>query len=66
MTVHERLLPAVASLSAAQQRGAACVHCGITLSARTAVDLGPRLVDAHGSSAQWFPRCCTSCGKDRT
>ncbi|MFF5278803.1 hypothetical protein [Streptomyces sp. NPDC000133] len=58
-------LPAIKTLSQAQQRGVQCVFCAVTLSARTAVDLGPRMTDAHGSAARWFPRCCTTCRKGR-
>ncbi|MFH8474711.1 hypothetical protein [Streptomyces sp. NPDC018000] len=53
-----RELPPVASLSDAQQRGVCCVFCGVTLSAETAVDLGPQVIDVFGSTVRWFPRSC--------
>ncbi|MET9916070.1 hypothetical protein ABZZ04_03175 [Streptomyces sp. NPDC006435] len=53
-----RELPPVASLSDAQQRGACCAFCGITLSADNAVDLGSRVIDVFGSTVRWFPRSC--------
>ncbi|MFJ8855128.1 hypothetical protein [Streptomyces sp. NPDC102437] len=56
-------LPDPAALSSAQQRGAQCVWCSAGLSNGTAHDLGPRLIDAHGTSALWFPRCCPTCWK---
>ncbi|WP_327278658.1 zeta toxin family protein (plasmid) [Streptomyces sp. NBC_01224] len=59
-------LPRLMSLSSAQRRGAHCVFCSAALSARTAVDLGARPVDARGSSALWFPRRCATCPKDRS
>ncbi|MFF5045717.1 hypothetical protein [[Kitasatospora] papulosa] len=54
----QRELPPVSTLSAYQQRGVHCVFCGKALQVGQLVDLGPRLVDAHGSTVQWFPRCC--------
>lgn len=54
-------LPDPAALSSAQQRGAGCVWCGITLAVRNAVNLGPRHVDVHGCRVQWFPRGCRNC-----
>ncbi|WUX45352.1 hypothetical protein OG769_16490 [Streptomyces sp. NBC_01435] len=58
-------LPSVQSLSEAQQRGANCVWCGAPLAIGAAHDLGPRPVDAHGTSAFWFPRCCPTCWAGR-
>ncbi|MER7135425.1 hypothetical protein ABT358_02630 [Streptomyces sp. NPDC000341] len=51
-------LPPVSTLSSHQQRGVDCVFCGKSLQVGQIIDLGPRPVDAHGSSAQWFPRRC--------
>ncbi|MFJ2741865.1 hypothetical protein ACIO3O_19630 [Streptomyces sp. NPDC087440] len=49
-------VPPLATLSERQRRGADCVFCGITLTAETAVDLGPRVrLEASG---RWFPRAC--------
>lgn len=59
----EFTLPNPASLSDAQQRGAHCVWCGTPLATGAAHDLGPRPVDAHGVSVDWFPRCCRTCWK---
>ncbi|MFJ2896167.1 hypothetical protein ACIO87_14965 [Streptomyces sp. NPDC087218] len=56
-------LPDPALLSGAQQRGTHCVWCSVALVNGTARDLGPRPVDAHGTSALWFPRCCPICWK---
>lgn len=56
-------LPAIESLSSHQQRGANCVFCMAPLSNAAAHDLGPRPVDAHGTAARWFPRCCPTCRK---
>ncbi|MFJ2591015.1 hypothetical protein [Streptomyces sp. NPDC087538] len=63
LKVHEVDLPGPVTLSGAQQRGAHCVWCSVALASSTAHDLGPRLVDAHGTSALWFPRCCPTCWK---
>lgn len=49
-------LPPVETMSEAQLRGAVCVFCGGTTVPGDVVDLGSRSVDAHGSSASWFPR----------
>ncbi|MEV0526652.1 hypothetical protein AB0I66_24730 [Streptomyces sp. NPDC050439] len=35
----------------------------MALSNATAVNLGERSVDAHGSCTHWFPRACRSCAK---
>lgn len=59
-------LPDLESLSDAQQRGANCVWCVAPLSNATARDLGSRPVDAHGTLARWFPRCCPTCWRTRT
>lgn len=56
-------LPDPVTLSDAQQRGANCVWCGAPLAIGAAHDLGPRPVDAHGTAAGWFPRCCPTCWK---
>lgn len=61
MSAVTRELPPVAGLSDEQQRGAACVWCATELTVQTAVDLGARRIDAHGSSVQWFPRGCSNC-----
>ncbi|WP_328898584.1 hypothetical protein OHR86_00215 [Streptomyces sp. NBC_00441] len=61
-------LPDPATLSDAQQRGAACVWCTAPLTNTNARDLGARpLLDPDFSSAvRWYPRCCpTTCRKDR-
>ncbi|MGW2176749.1 hypothetical protein ACWCXX_01410 [Streptomyces sp. NPDC001732] len=62
MTVRD--LPPVDELTGQQRRGANCCFCGSPLLNGTAHDLGPRPVDAHGTSALWFPRCCPLCWKD--
>ncbi|MFC5912619.1 hypothetical protein [Streptomyces pulveraceus] len=49
-------LPSAQSLSEAKQRGANCVWCFAPLAIGAAHDLGPRLIDAHGTSNRWFPR----------
>ncbi|GAA3103289.1 hypothetical protein GCM10010449_27940 [Streptomyces rectiviolaceus] len=54
-------LPDPGGLSGQQVRGRACVWCAVALRNSTAVDLGVREVDAHGSSASWFPRGCRPC-----
>ncbi|MFD8852578.1 hypothetical protein [Streptomyces sp. NPDC059604] len=61
MTVRD--LPPVDDLTGQQQRGVHCVWCSVALANGTARDLGPRPVDAHGTSALWFPRCCPICWK---
>ncbi|WP_405615252.1 hypothetical protein [Streptomyces sp. NBC_01508] len=54
-------LPAPESLTEGQLRGADCVRCETRLNNATAVDFGPREVDAHGIVVNWFPRACTGC-----
>lgn len=54
-------LPDPDGLSEPQVCGRACVWCAVALSNPTAVDLGERAVDAHGSSTHWFPRGCRPC-----
>ncbi|MEV0324594.1 hypothetical protein ACIBKX_40380 [Streptomyces sp. NPDC050658] len=54
-------LPDLHALSEAQTRGKACVWCAVTLAPVTAVDLGERDADAHGSLTRWFPRSCREC-----
>lgn len=56
-------LPRVDTLTQAQVRGRACVWCSVALSNATAVNLGERTVDAHGSRTHWFPRACRPCAK---
>ncbi|MEU0369118.1 hypothetical protein ABZ070_02440 [Streptomyces sp. NPDC006283] len=51
-------LPAISTLSQRQQRGMDCVHCGIVLTAETAVDLGPRRLRIADHITHWFPRAC--------
>lgn len=58
-------LPGPTELSDAQQRGANCVWCTAPLSNEAAHDLGARPVDAHGTAARWFPRCCPTCWRAR-
>ncbi|MGW0537793.1 hypothetical protein [Streptomyces sp. NPDC003032] len=55
-------LPDPAGLAEDQVCGRRCVWCAASLNTAIAVDLGARDVDAHGSGARWFPRCCRSCG----
>lgn len=54
-------LPPVESLTERQLRGADCVCCETRLSNGSAVDLGTRTVDAHGTVTSWFPRACNGC-----
>lgn len=49
------------ALSEPQLSGRACVWCRVPLSNDTAVDLGQRGTDAHGSKVSWFPRSCHTC-----
>ncbi|MYQ41712.1 hypothetical protein B046DRAFT_01904 [Streptomyces sp. LamerLS-316] len=58
-------LPPIAKLSAQQQRGVHCVFCGTTLFTGAVRDLGPQLIEAHGSVIRWFPRSCLSCPKEQ-
>lgn len=54
------VLPPLDALSKQQVRGLMCVWDGVTLSAETAVDLGPR--EREGADGVlWFPRGCRSC-----
>ncbi|MFF1711493.1 hypothetical protein [Streptomyces sp. NPDC058268] len=55
------LLPSVETLSEPQASGRACVWCAVALSNTTAANFGERAVDAHGSSAHWFPSGCRPC-----
>ncbi|MGW0538562.1 hypothetical protein [Streptomyces sp. NPDC003032] len=57
-------LPDVRTLATAQVCGEACVWCAATLTT-TAVGLGEREVEAHGSLTRWAPRCCRDCGFKR-
>ncbi|MFB6873811.1 hypothetical protein [Streptomyces sp. NPDC056323] len=61
-----RDVPPAIELTEQQQRGATCVWCAAPLSNAAAHDLGPRTVNAHGSAARWFPRCCPTCWKNHS
>lgn len=54
-------LPAHAGLSQYQDRGQACVWCGVILSTETAVDLGKRRLRLLDTHRDWFPRGCRRC-----
>lgn len=54
-------LPEPDTLTEAQLCGRACVWCWVPLSNDTAIDLGERTSDAHGTAASWFPRACLDC-----
>ncbi|MGW2936926.1 hypothetical protein ACWDA7_34910 [Streptomyces sp. NPDC001156] len=54
-------LPGVGDLGEQQQRGAACVWCGTSLTAETAVDLGERRIRVLDSHVTVFPRGCGPC-----
>ncbi|MFE4778223.1 hypothetical protein [Streptomyces sp. NPDC056713] len=54
-------LPPITTLTQAQVRGAACVWCAVMLRTTTAIDLGPREAESHGTVARWFPRGCQLC-----
>lgn len=58
-------LPAHAGLSQYQDRGQACVWCGVILSAETAVNLGKRRIRLLDTHRNWFPRGCRSCVKEK-
>ncbi|MBT2489430.1 hypothetical protein J7E96_13040 [Streptomyces sp. ISL-96] len=58
MSTVARDLPRIETLSQSQQRGVDCVFCGITLTPRTAVDLGPRRLRILGHVTHWYPRAC--------
>ncbi|MEV0120857.1 hypothetical protein AB0I16_04750 [Streptomyces sp. NPDC050703] len=58
-------LPAPGGLAEAQVCGRACVWCAVVLDNTTAIDLGAREIDAHGSVTRWFPRSCGPCGRAR-
>lgn len=51
-------IPPVGSLTEQQIRGAACVHCGITLDNGSAVDLGEQRARIGDLGIRWFPRAC--------
>ncbi|MFE0088734.1 hypothetical protein [Streptomyces sp. NPDC059016] len=51
-------LPPIGSLTQRQVRGMDCVHCGIVLTAQTAVDLKPRPLRIADRTFTWFPRSC--------
>ncbi|MFB7845540.1 hypothetical protein ACFC34_00690 [Streptomyces sp. NPDC056053] len=65
MATAEIAVPDPAALSSSQQRGTQCVWCTIALTNGTARNLGPRPIDAHGTSVLWFPRCCHHCWDER-
>lgn len=54
-------VPDPGTLSEPQVRGRACVWCAVTLCTTTAVDLGQRDGEFHGTAARWFPRGCHPC-----
>ncbi|MER7201903.1 hypothetical protein [Streptomyces sp. CB01635] len=54
-------VPPPGGLSEPQVRGRACVWCAVALSNSTAIDLGMRETEAHGTAARWFPRGCRPC-----
>jgi hypothetical protein len=54
-------LPSPETLTESQLCGRSCVWCWAPLSNDTAIDLGKRTSDAHGSTASWFPRACLDC-----
>ncbi|MFD7860904.1 hypothetical protein [Streptomyces sp. NPDC057682] len=58
-------LPDPTTLSDAQQRGASCVWCAAPLANTAAHDLGPRPIAVSGSAVHWFPRCCSTCRRER-
>ncbi|MET7445121.1 hypothetical protein OG939_17445 [Streptomyces sp. NBC_01685] len=58
-------LPPIVELSTQQQRGVHCVFCGTTLCTGAVRDLGPQLIEVHGSVVRWFPRSCLSCPKEQ-
>jgi hypothetical protein len=41
-----------------QERGQACVHCGVILDNGSAIQLGARLVNRGGHLTSWLPRAC--------
>lgn len=45
-------------LTEQQERGAACVHCGVILDNSTAINLGARRSNRNGVMTSWFPRAC--------
>ncbi|MFF0967935.1 hypothetical protein ACWDQO_00155 [Streptomyces sp. NPDC003703] len=57
-------LPPLTELSNYRTRGITCVWCGIGLSARKAVDLGPRELRGGGVT-RWFPRGCRPCAREK-
>ncbi|UDM05428.1 hypothetical protein [Streptomyces longhuiensis] len=59
------VLSPITTLTQAQVRGAACVWCAVALNNSTAIDLGVRETDAHGTVGRWFPRGCRPCAMRR-
>lgn len=57
-------LPALDGLSKEQVRGAACIWCGTSLTADTAVDLGERRHKRLDGRYSTFPRACHRCVHD--
>lgn len=54
-------LPEPEALTEPQLCGRACAWCETPLSNDTAIDLGERTSNAHGTTASWFPRTCRTC-----
>lgn len=54
-------LPSPEGLADGRARGAACVWCGVRLTAEVAVDLGEQVFDG----VRWFPRACRTDVADR-
>ncbi|MEV6580301.1 hypothetical protein AB0M92_19285 [Streptomyces sp. NPDC051582] len=45
-------------LTELQERGRACVHCGVILDNGSAIQLPARLVTRGGHLTSWLPRAC--------
>ncbi len=56
-------VPDAGRLSHRQRNGGDCVHCGVTLSPKTAVSLGTQVYKTVGvpGLTEWWPRSCRSC-----
>lgn len=54
-------VPDPEGLTEQQVRGRACVWCAVALNNATAIDLGTREQQAHGTLTHWFPRTCRPC-----
>lgn len=50
------------TLTKQQERGQACVHCGIILDNATAIDLGTQTAQRADVLIRWFPRACPQHG----